>query len=102
MASNFNREDPFAIVPPEEDGAIEEPNVPESPRESVAQQRFSTCRWQQPAEGQEAAYCLHQEVKPYAGTTGFDPEAWCGDCEHFKLRRTPKKRPRSDDPYDSY
>lgn len=22
----------------------------------------------------------------------FNPEAWCPDCEFFKLRRTPKKR----------
>ena len=29
---------------------------------------------------------------PYAGTTGFDPEAWCVDCQHYKLRRAPKKR----------
>jgi hypothetical protein len=27
-----------------------------------------------------------------AGTTSFDPEAWCPDCKFFKLRRTPKKR----------
>ena len=45
---------------------------------------------------------MHQEVKPYAGTTGFDPEAWYLDCEHFKLRRTPKKRPRDDDAYEPY
>jgi hypothetical protein len=24
-----------------------------------------------------------------AGTTGFDPEAWCPDCAFYKLRRTP-------------
>jgi hypothetical protein len=28
----------------------------------------------------------------YAGTTGFDPEAWCVDCQYYKLRRAPKKR----------
>jgi hypothetical protein len=27
-----------------------------------------------------------------AGTTGFDPEAWCLECTFYKLRRTPKKR----------
>jgi hypothetical protein len=31
-----------------------------------------------------------------AGTTGFDPEAWCPDCTFYKLRRTPKKREPSD------
>ena len=29
---------------------------------------------------------------PYAGTTGFDPDAWCPDCQFYKLRRAPKKR----------
>ena len=32
------------------------------------------------------------DVLPMAGTTGFDPEAWCPDCQFYKLRRTPKKR----------
>ena len=27
----------------------------------------------------------------------FDPEAWCGDCRSYKLRRVPKKRERTDD-----
>jgi hypothetical protein len=31
-------------------------------------------------------------VLPLAGTTGFDPAAWCPDCAFYKLRRTPKKR----------
>jgi hypothetical protein len=37
-------------------------------------------------------FCTHREVKPYAGTTGFDPDAWCIDCQYYKLRRAPKKR----------
>ena len=28
-----------------------------------------------------------------AGIAGFDREAWCPDCDHFKVRRTPRKRP---------
>jgi hypothetical protein len=36
-------------------------------------------------------------VKPYAGTTGFDADAWCGDCQYYKLRRAPKKRTPGDD-----
>jgi hypothetical protein len=27
-----------------------------------------------------------------AGTTGFDAEAWCPDCQFYKVRRVPKKR----------
>jgi hypothetical protein len=27
---------------------------------------------------------------------GFDPEAWCGECAFYKLRRTPKKRNAED------
>jgi len=69
----------------------------EADTRSPAEQRFKSCRWQQPAEDGEPAFCTHQEVKPYAGTTGFDHEAWCPECEYYKLRRTPKKRPRSDE-----
>jgi hypothetical protein len=65
---------------------------------SPAFARFRSCRWQQPAENGSAEFCTHREVKPYAGTTGFDPEAWCGDCQYYKLRRAPKKRsPQTDD-----
>jgi hypothetical protein len=65
---------------------------------SPAFTRFRSCRWQQPPENGSAEFCTHREVKPYAGTTGFDPEAWCGDCQHYKLRRAPKKRaPQTDD-----
>jgi hypothetical protein len=59
--------------------------------------RFNSCRWQQPAEDGNTAFCTHREVKPYAGTTGFDPDAWCGECQYYKLRRAPKKRNPSDD-----
>jgi hypothetical protein len=64
-----------------------------SPPQSTGFVRFTSCRWQQPVEeGVPAAYCTHREVKPYAGTTGFDPDAWCIDCQYYKLRRAPKKR----------
>ena len=53
--------------------------------------RFKSCRWRRPPEdGPEC--CGHRDVLPIAGTTGFDPEAWCPDCTFYKLRRTPKKR----------
>jgi hypothetical protein len=36
-------------------------------------------------------------VKPYAGAATFDAEAWCGDCQYYKLRRVPKKRVPNDE-----
>ena len=54
--------------------------------------RFTSCRWQQPAEDGKEAFCTHREVKPYAGTSAFDADAWCVDCQYYKLRRAPKKR----------
>jgi hypothetical protein len=78
------------------------PEAPASPaeqeaEESVAYVRFRTCRWQQPVEeGFPVAFCTHREVKPYAGSASFDPNAWCADCQYFKLRRTPKKRTAAD------
>ena len=65
--------------------------------QSAAFARFASCRWQQPAEDGNAAFCTHREVKPYAGTTGFDADAWCPDCQYYKLRRAPKKREPRDD-----
>ncbi|MBM3778460.1 MAG: hypothetical protein FJW23_09510 [Acidimicrobiia bacterium] len=59
---------------------------------SPAVARFRACRWYQAPEGGQGEYCTHREVKPYAGTSGFDAEAWCPDCEHYKTRRTPRKR----------
>jgi hypothetical protein len=59
--------------------------------------RFNSCRWQQPKEEGSSAFCTHREVKPYAGTAGFDADAWCPECQYFKLRRAPKKRSPSDD-----
>jgi hypothetical protein len=54
--------------------------------------RFTSCRWQQPAEDGREAFCTHREVKPYAGTSAFDADAWCVECQYYKLRRAPKKR----------
>jgi hypothetical protein len=53
----------------------------------------------QPAENGNAEFCTHREVKPYAGTAGFDAEAWCPECQYYKLRRTPKKRQPEDFTY---
>jgi hypothetical protein len=62
---------------------------------SPAVARFKSCRWRRPPEeGPEC--CGHRDVLPMAGTSGFDPEAWCPDCTFYKLRRTPKKREPQD------
>jgi len=68
-------------------------------RETAAVVRFRSCRWMQPAENGNAEFCTHREVKPYAGTAGFDAEAWCPECQYYKLRRTPKKRQPEDFTY---
>ena len=71
----------------------ESPTAPsvDSTAQTVAVMRFKSCRWRRPPdEGTEC--CGHRDVLPIAGTTGFDPEAWCPECAFYKLRRTPKKR----------
>ena len=71
-----------------------QPGVEASPT-SEAVARFKSCRWRRPPEeGPEC--CGHRDVLPMAGTTGFDPAAWCPDCSFYKLRRTPKKRDPND------
>ena len=97
MASDFNKD--IEIAPPPSEAPADAPTAPEvsTPDVSPAAQRFKTCRWQQPSEAGSVEFCTHREVKPYAGTASFDPEAWCGDCQYYKLRRVPKKRERTDD-----
>jgi hypothetical protein len=80
------------------DAAVSPPATSDSPQ-SAALIRFRSCRWQQPAENGNTEFCTHREVKPYAGTTGFDADAWCPDCQYYKLRRAPKKRERDDFSY---
>ena len=75
-------------------GAI--PVTSDNPQ-SASLTRFNSCRWQQPAENGATAFCTHREVKPYAGTTGFDCDAWCPECQYYKLRRAPKKRNSNDE-----
>ena len=71
------------------------PPAADVPAQSAAVLRFKSCRWRRPPEdGPEC--CGHRDVLPMAGTTGFDPDAWCPDCQFYKLRRTPKKRERDD------
>jgi hypothetical protein len=66
--------------------------VQTEPEASPAQIRFRACRWH--ADSDDQTYCSNRDVLPYAGKGGFDPEAWCPDCTLYKLRRTPRKRPR--------
>ena len=86
--------EPFSTQPV----APAEPRAADSPANSptsAAVERFKSCRWRRPPEdGPEC--CGHRDVLPMAGTTGFDPEAWCPDCQFYKLRRTPKKRSRDE------
>lgn len=112
MAFNFNN-DPFKPAPPGDEtapmsasssstqdapaAAAPAPVTSDNPQ-SAAFVRFGSCRWQQPAEDGNAAFCTHREVKPYAGTAGFDADAWCPECQYYKLRRAPKKR----EPRDEY
>ena len=66
----------------------------EAAPQSPAMIRFKSCRWRRPPEdGPEC--CGHRDVLPIAGTS-FNPEAWCPDCQFYKLRRTPKKRDADD------
>jgi hypothetical protein len=68
---------------------------PQAVEVSPAVARFKSCRWRRPPEdGPEC--CGHRDVLPIAGASGFDPEAWCPDCQFYKLRRTPKKRSPED------
>jgi hypothetical protein len=82
MSDPFGSQDPS----PETTTTAATPETAESP--AVA--RFKSCRWRRPPEdGPEC--CGHRDVLPMAGTS-FNPEAWCPDCQFYKLRRTPKKR----------
>ena len=97
LGSNFNNDTPTLTGTPQTDApaateaATPAPATSDSP-ESAALVRFRSCRWMQPAEDGNAAFCTHREVKPYAGTAGFDADAWCPECQYYKLRRAPRKR----------
>ena len=90
MASNFSDEPaspPGAEVTPV--SPAEETAV--LPDLSPAVARFRSCRWRRPPEdGSEC--CTHRDVLPIAGTSGFNPDSWCPECQYFKARRAPRKR----------
>jgi hypothetical protein len=70
--------------------AVEEPVAP-------AVMKFKSCRWRCTPE--DGDFCTHRDVLPFAGKEGFKPDSWCPECAFYKLRRTPKKRERSDYSY---
>ena len=84
------------IAPAPVDAPAAPQDAPAAP-ESPAWARFRSCRWHQPKENGNTEFCTHREVKPYAGTTGFDADAWCPDCQYYKLRRSPKKKQPGDE-----
>jgi len=87
--------DPLIVPSPPASAAPAAQPASEAPAVSAAVAKFKSCRWRRPPEdGPEC--CGHRDVLPMAGTTGFDPEAWCPDCTFYKLRRTPKKRSPDD------
>ena len=105
MAYNFNNgssplpRDPETAAPAAPGDAAEPAPAPPDSPQSAALVRFHSCRWMQPAEHGNAEFCAHREVKPYAGMAGFDADAWCPDCQYYKLRRAPKKRSPEDYSY---
>ena len=60
--------------------------------EMTTTEKFQGCRWRKAAENGTPEHCGHRDVLPMAGTTGFNPEAWCGDCAYYKARRVTRKR----------
>ena len=68
--------------------------APEQPAVSPAVEKFKSCRWRATPDAGE--FCTHRDVLPFAGKEGFTPDSWCPECAFYKLRRTPKKRERSD------
>ena len=108
MGSNFNNDTLLSGKVDDRDAASVDPQGTAKPGEgpvtsdrpeSAAFVRFRSCRWMQPAEDGNQEFCTHREVKPYAGTQGFDADAWCPECQYYKLRRAPKKRNPDDYTY---
>jgi hypothetical protein len=88
------------LIVPQSSGVSQPQTEPGAPNNqglalTPAVAKFKSCRWRRPPEdGPEC--CGHRDVLPIAGSSGFDPEAWCPDCSFYKLRRTPKKRSPED------
>jgi hypothetical protein len=77
--------------------APETPTPASTPAVDPAVARFKSCRWR--ATPEDGEFCTHRDVLPFAGKEGFKAESWCPECSFYKLRRTPKKRERSEYTY---
>jgi len=91
--------DPFTAPPPAPGAPAPQPPSDAAP--TSAHRRPPPWRGSSRAGGdvrrkKVRSAAAHRDVLPMAGTTGFDPEAWCPDCQFYKLRRTPKKRDPDD------
>jgi hypothetical protein len=84
--SNELRFDPFDVTP-----AAAGPGPVEGPGLTPSLERFYACRWHKLADAGVAAHCTHRDVLPIAGTAGFSADAWCTDCDCFKVRRLPRR-----------
>jgi len=89
---------PFGTPPTPPDAPTPDAPVPASgPAASPAVEKFRSCRWR--ATPEQGEFCTHRDVLPFAGKEGFNPDSWCPECSFYKLRRTPKKRERSEYTY---
>jgi len=84
LNSSWPEGPPAPPAPPDTPTITAEPLAPGA-------QRFQSCRWRRPAEDGLPECCGHRDVLPMAGTTSFNPEAWCVDCGYYKAKRTPRK-----------
>ena len=97
MMDEFNRLTTSPAPAPDAPAPAAPEPAPGAPALSVAAEKFKSCRWRcTPDQGQ---FCTHRDVLPFAGKEGFKPDSWCPDCAYYKLRRTPKKRERSEYTY---
>jgi hypothetical protein len=88
---------PFETPAAPDAAAPEAPAPAEQPALSPAVERFKSCRWR--ATPDQGEFCTHRDVLPFAGKEGFSAESWCLECGFYKLRRTPKKRERTEYTY---
>jgi hypothetical protein len=89
---------PYDPLPAESsEAAVPETAPAAEPSVSPAVTRFKSCRWR--AAPEDGEFCTHRDVLPFAGKEGFKAESWCPDCSFYKLRRTPKKRERTEYSY---
>ena len=86
-----------APAPAETEAPEAAPAAEQAPLSSPAVERFKSCRWR--ATPDQGEFCTHRDVLPFAGKEGFSAESWCLECGFYKLRRTPKKRERSEYTY---